>query len=185
MYRKLFLFTFVVCLMLISAFIVLWIRSYHVADQISYAASRDRRYAAKTVRGRLLLYTKAGKVGIDDDNIIRRYKAGSIRHHSDAAPKRLTASSSFWAQLGFKYRRYPTLRTIIHFVSVPIWFVLMLLAIVPMTLFALGWRHWRHQRHRNRGECCTCGYDLRASTDHCPECGAPIQSSFLMGIVLS
>jgi hypothetical protein len=53
-------------------------------------------------------------------------------------------------------------------ISCPLWIVALLLAAPP----AVNVRRWRraHRRHRS-GLCRSCGYDLRATPTHCPECG--------------
>jgi hypothetical protein len=42
--------------------------------------------------------------------------------------------------------------------------------LLPLTII----RFIRDSNRASRNECVTCGYDLRASEDKCPECGAPI-----------
>lgn len=58
--------------------------------------------------------------------------------------------------------------------SIPTGFVLT--SILPL-LAAVSWIMFllRRQHRSRRGLCPTCGYDLRASKDRCPECGEPIQ----------
>jgi len=49
----------------------------------------------------------------------------------------------------------------------------MLTAILPLIWLALRYASWKRSRAQARmGRCPVCGYDLRATPDRCPECGA-------------
>ena len=61
--------------------------------------------------------------------------------------------------------RVPTPNWTLH---VPYWMPLTLLAIPALPL---GVRRWKAHRHVRPGLCPSCGYDLRATPDRCPECG--------------
>jgi hypothetical protein len=53
-------------------------------------------------------------------------------------------------------------------VSVPLW---LLIALCAGAAWLLGRRNWLIRRRVIAGLCPACGYDCRATPDHCPECG--------------
>jgi hypothetical protein len=58
------------------------------------------------------------------------------------------------------------------FLLLPMPFVVALFAPLPLIDVILIRRRRRHGRRLAAGLCVRCGYDLRASPDRCPECGA-------------
>jgi hypothetical protein len=54
------------------------------------------------------------------------------------------------------------------------WWVIAAIALIPMGLRGIGWVIKR--RRIAAGRCVMCGYDLRASPERCPECGAKVEA---------
>ena len=56
-----------------------------------------------------------------------------------------------------------------QFVGLPLWLIAALASILPAHAAICACRRWRNVKLRR---CSQCGYDLRATPDRCPECGA-------------
>lgn len=59
-------------------------------------------------------------------------------------------------------------------VAVPCWLAMIITAVPPFVMLR---RFHRRRRWQRLGLCLICGYDLRASKDICPECGAVIPAT--------
>jgi len=60
----------------------------------------------------------------------------------------------------------------LHGVTVPHWFAALATAGLPAAWVARRHRARVLRRRADTGLCASCGYDLRATPDRCPECGA-------------
>jgi hypothetical protein len=59
-------------------------------------------------------------------------------------------------------------------VRLPHWPMLVILAVFVMRQFIQRRRELLERKRLSRGLCAGCGYDVRASSDRCPECGRPV-----------
>lgn len=58
--------------------------------------------------------------------------------------------------------------------TVSFWWILGASALGTTPYFIASWFHRKRQLHEASGTCIACGYDLRASSYRCPECGTEI-----------
>ena len=101
------------------------------------------------------------------------HEDGSAAWRSGATPVTIDALGSDWWSPEGPAKPEPGQAMTAYGVSAPVRLLLLVLATMP-----LGWlahtarRRARHRRRVTSGLCVRCGYDLRASPERCPECGA-------------
>lgn len=153
----------VISLALCLVAIIAWARSSSRTDCLSLSASDQSGVRIQAACG-LLYLSNLGcnpygghRFWSDDINL-----GGDEAFRDDLAIYSLPPSVSF---AGF---RYANLRPVpIWFAGVPLWWLAAITA-APLVLVLVGRR--LTVRSRRAGCCAFCGYDLRASTDRCPEC---------------
>lgn len=161
---------------------VLWVRSYFDVDVLTRTTFPGRAamrwWVACSARGRIVLgTTQVTVVGSDFGESWRAVYPSGFRLDRAAIKDVASESIQFpentlWQRMGFAMQREHS-TGIGNFsdgiaLSIPHWSVAAPFAILPTRRFVAALRRRRAKRF-NR--CPSCGYDLRATPDHCPECG--------------
>lgn len=191
--NRLFAFLAALSLLACVATIGAWIRSHWVYDEITYAIGEQHvhqtRFIAHSGAGGVCLcvekcWHKPPKSDSDRPPGFR-WTPFPVADDSPATypigqgQGRVFGDGSLAHRLGFEIQNFQLGRPGTwfdeqHILTVPYWFVALLLAVLP---FIWVRRQRRLARRRRHNLCLNCGYDLRASHDRCPECGMPIPPS--------
>jgi 4-amino-4-deoxy-L-arabinose transferase-like glycosyltransferase len=148
--RKLFTILAALSLLLFVATTALWVRSYWVCDNWI-------RYSTDIVR----IATSRGQIGI---------------HRNDqwggppppAQWEHFRRRHSYGGPMFATYASVTPMGKPIRLVYFPLWLPTIVFVIAP-TLWLVP--HRRRAKRLRLGLCPTCGYDLRATPERCPECG--------------
>jgi hypothetical protein len=157
-------------LLVMFATAALWVRSCRRSD-FCHASS-----------GRLAWFTQPGAVWCTLGSRPYFTRTG---HNSEAATDQFDLQNRSWSfashptpNSGHAYRgggfaffhftqRDANATNHFDYVAVPMWATVFVTAVAPTV-----WVRRRRRAARLAGHCKTCGYDLRATPDRCPECGA-------------
>jgi hypothetical protein len=172
-------FCVLLSLLICIAATVMWVRSYRVADELSWGRN-EYENDGSVFRRFWALGSQRGCIVIDTSRIspplfprlLHKDEGFHLSHVAigfSAYP-----TSGFWWRLGFAYVR--TERPVLsgRTVAIPYWFVTSLLAVVP-ALWLIN--RVRRTARISRNCCPTCGYDMRATPGRCPECGTAAPES--------
>ncbi len=167
------------CLLLSAAITVLWVRSCWHTDEVRFVHRRPRAgtlYVLYSFRGRAAVVAATAQYRPDT------YM--SLFYSSYEARLRMCAGfyGVYWlpqpvgvcARAGFIYEVYERHPNLVETtLAAPYWALVFPLALPGVIWFAALLRSRRRYRTQH-GLCVRCSYDLRASTERCPECGTPI-----------
>jgi hypothetical protein len=176
----------VLSLVLCVASIVTWTRSFRWVEGVTFLRQHE---GGEPWRSITAVGTLGGFVGLhcfeDHPGATRTASAGYQKERFDGREfqqllDHLAGPGSVWhggRRWGVYYCWFdepygPWSRGLTYrdtFVLVPCWMLVVLFAALPAARFA--WARRRRLRDE-RGLCPSCGYDLRATPDRCPECGA-------------
>jgi hypothetical protein len=161
-------------LLLCAATAALWVRSYYAMEVWNYRGPVDRRgflreQTVRALKGRIW-YGWQLNGGYAD--LIPEYTNSPQFSGFHSRPLQSDALET-WSMkgpqfAGFEYLRLTTLQNEVfaYAIIIPIWAIAMMTAVLPAL-----WLWRRLPRRFAAGFCRSCGYDLRATPDRCPECG--------------
>jgi hypothetical protein len=154
---------------LLAVLILAWLRSYWVGDEIRHSATTDRRMIETWV-----LAHGGGDV------VVLRFEVFDgpprppawlyLQRPPIAVRLNLLAEVHGLFGYGVAHEQLMSYTAVV----LPYWLLTLLVGMPWIVFLARRWRS-RAARRIAAGLCPACGYDLRASPDRCPECGAIVQ----------
>lgn len=153
----------VVSAVVLLAGIVGWAMSYRHQDVVTYSRVDGgppvKSYMVRSNRGKVAFCVVRG--GFDE--------AGRFNHERSGTEIDRPSEFASWSHLGVDRVRVAAWGISIDGLNVPYGYVVGALVAWPVARIWL----WRRARSRRlAGHCRRCGYDLRATPERCPECGA-------------
>jgi hypothetical protein len=160
--RSFTLLSFLLCL----GTSILWIRSYWTTQFLGWSSNRQA-YGVLSMAGifRLEHFNYPDEVGWS----YTRYDTPSGGLWNEIAAR--DRSGGIFRKVGFASARvdyHYNGKEVRQAIYLPHWFAVLIFSLLPAIRFSAWVRH----RPAASGCCAVCGYDLRATPDRCPECGA-------------
>jgi len=183
MRRRFFRLSALICLLLGAATAALWVRSYWIGERLDWSVGKGQR-RLYIEQGRVT-FLSAPLVGMNGKHYEGWNSApvGTRWYVDDGTTWGIDQRSATWA--GFKSTNgtYASIldeagvgsslsqRPRYWVLVVPCWFFVVICLPLPVCFVLVELRRFRR---RAIGRCPVCGYDLRASSIRCPECGTAI-----------
>jgi hypothetical protein len=164
----------VAALLFAAAAVALWVRSHWASDSV-YAASGSVSAMVMTAPDGCLFHWTGGGSERDRPLRMRRFSNppadlilgrldGNWRFWTGSKPRRLLGVIT-WGRANYGASEWGMS------VLLPWWLLGCAAVAAAPGLFMIS-RRLRRRARRRAGQCVRCGYDLCATPDHCPECGA-------------
>jgi hypothetical protein len=191
--RYLFAICSAISLLLFVAVCLLWVRSHWVAEKIEFhnpdvrGPYVERTTSLCSAKGSLRLQHWVEEYDHVRPDFVERVRGWiSVPHRLeyrklDEAHMAPDKAQSIWNTLGFYnfFERqdlsrpaFSDIRTN-RIIVIPLWSLVLLSGVLPMRPVVKAMVNRSRRRFRKgAGLCPSCGYDLRASPEQCPECGA-------------
>ena len=164
---------------------VQWFRGYRVQDQLilrrvvgTTAQPKEQSFGIVTCKGAFWFEARSDVGDSSYQQSIfadwrRRLGAGwQLRTPTYSNPHYPRFTTGWIHSFGFHASERNYVGTHMIDVVIPIWFALACTMSLPVAHLLLSGRRYVRTRRLLRASLCpTCGYDLRATPDRCPECG--------------
>jgi hypothetical protein len=177
-------------LVLFTATVVLWVRSYFAADSYRFPAERVKADVPGGDLGfvtQLVVRSSRGKVQfLRHETVPHRAEPTGLGSTRTAPPpmslQRTLPTDRSWQFGGIeRFHRLPNRQQVANgsylflgfdYLALPWWMLTAVAAIMPAVWLLRLPERLRHLRRLRNRLCTKCGYDLRATPARCPECGA-------------